>query len=129
MTAVFGRGQPFDFMVPFRPSNPFGPGGLTRLRRCGMLRLNPTVLPGARRHGSARRRTAAKSAPGPVVHVRASDPQPQIACGLEPLAICGPVGHALGARDSPSESGAGKDGKGRGGPGTGAPLKEMTLNR
>ena len=38
----------------------------------------------------ARHRTAPTSEPGPIVHVRASDPQPEMACGLdtfEPLAL------------------------------------------
>ncbi len=51
---------------------------LERLEECGILTL------------PAPRGTAAKSPRRPVVHVRASDPQPEIACGLaalEPLAL------------------------------------------
>ena len=51
---------------------------LERLEECGILTL------------PEKRGTAAKQPPGPIVHVRASDPQPEIACGLaalEPLAL------------------------------------------
>ena len=46
---------------------------LEHLEECGILTL------------PEKRNTAAKSAPKPIVHVRASDPQPEIACGLEAL--------------------------------------------
>ncbi len=51
---------------------------LERLEECGILTL------------PAPRGTAAKPPPRPIVHVRASNPQPEIACGLaalEPLAL------------------------------------------
>ena len=51
---------------------------LEHLEACGILAL------------PALRNTAAKSAPKPIVHVRASDPQPEIACdlaALEPLVL------------------------------------------
>ena len=46
---------------------------LEHLEECGILTL------------PEKRDTAAKSARGPIVRVRASDPQPEIACGLEAL--------------------------------------------
>ena len=46
---------------------------LEHLEECGILTL------------PEKRNTAAKSEPKPIVHVRASDPQPEIACGLEAL--------------------------------------------
>ncbi len=46
---------------------------LEHLEACGILTL------------PEKRDTAAKSEPKPIVHVRASDPQPEIACGLEAL--------------------------------------------